>query len=134
MSLFQDGIDKTLELLRGAPTVAAQKAHLDWLKDQLTEVEKKLKALEDENTQLLRENRALRTELDGLKKADQYLDLVSCAVKMGPDGKYADIPLCPSCKKPYSTMGAKYVCGTCGIRQPMGPVRGAIAEALKAPS
>lgn len=110
MSLIQGGIDKALELLGSAPTVAAQKAHLDWLREQLTEAEKKLKALEEENTQL-------RAELENHKANDPYLDMVSCLFKRGSDGEYSDIPLCPSCKRPFSKLGGVNVgCGTCGIK------------------
>ena len=114
MSLIQGGVEKALSLLGSAPTVAAQKAHLDWLREQLLVAEKKYADLENENTQLLRENRGLQKELSTLKKEAEYLDLGVCSLKTNSDGGYEKTPLCPTCKRPLSKgMLGKYFCGPC---------------------
>ncbi len=131
MSLIQGGVEKALSLLGSAPTVAAQKAHLDWLREQLLAAEKKYADLESENTQLLRENRELQKELSVLKKEVEYLDLGMCVLKANPAGGYFDTPLCPSCKKPLSKFATGHlVCGSCAIKLDPMAVNAAVKKAL----
>ena len=110
MEIIQGGIEKALELLRAAPTVAAQKAHLDWLRDQLHAAEKYKIKLEEENLSLLCENKDLHSELAVLKAQKQHIDLGSFLVS--PNALSWTV-LCPRCHKPLSQEGVNYHCRPC---------------------
>jgi predicted nucleic acid-binding Zn ribbon protein len=116
MEFIQGGIDKALSLLKDAPTVAAQKAHIDWLHDQLSAAEKRMREISDENTELLRENRDLRKRLEEATPKDNYYDGGICLFKIDKDGNIGRTPLCHKCKLPIAQLPMKrdvYMCTGC---------------------
>lgn len=130
MNLIQGGIENIIKILSAAPTIAAQKEHLDWLKEQLKAAENQLNLLEAENKRISDENKELILTISLLKKEPQYLDLGICALKANPSGGYFSNPLCSSCKKPLSPLsnGKFLVCASCAVKIESKAVRAALSN------
>lgn len=131
MNLLQTNIEKILKILSSTPTVAAQKEHLDWLKDQIQAIQKKMSYLEEENAKLIKENESLSLELSSFKNNDEYIDIGVCSLKKSPHGGYFPEPLCPSCKKPLSPFsnGKFFVCSSCVVKIDSKAIRAALMRA-----
>lgn len=133
MNLIQGGIENIIKMLSSAPTIAAQKEHLDWLRDQLKAAETKLNFLEKENSRLNNENNQLVLQLSSLKKEPEYLDLGICSLKANSSGGYFLDPLCSSCKKPLSPFsnGKFFVCASCALKIEAKAIRAALIKIPK---
>ncbi|MDR1659817.1 MAG: hypothetical protein LBR94_05690 [Desulfovibrio sp.] len=131
MEFIQGGIDKAISLLRDAPTVAAQKAHIDWLHDQLSVAEKRMREINEENTALLHENRDLRKRLEESTPKADYYDGGICLFKVDKDGNIGRTPLCHKCKLPIAQLPMKrqaWMCTGCKAVFGHGAIQSAKAK------
>ena len=107
------GAKKALEVIEKIPTVAKQKAHIDFLNDQLKFAQEEIAKLKEERAELLQESQRLSRLLHELEAKEQFVDGGVCLFRKS-NGKINDTPLCHKCKLPMSHVDPQYwMCSGC---------------------
>ena len=89
-------------------SAAIQKERIEWVKEQITALEKKNGELETKNEQLVSENATLRAQLATAKKADEFEEHYGAAFKRKPDGSFHHGIYCPIHHLPASSIDSDF--------------------------
>lgn len=103
--MFDATVNKALDAIASVPTVGAQKAHLDFLREKFLAAEKEILKLKEENIEILRENRALskraseaEEKLRNLHYQSILADIGPCKIKMDLNNNVLEGYYCPKCE------------------------------------
>ena len=107
--MFDAAINTAFNALGNIPTVAAQKAHLDLLRERFSALENELGKLRQENIELLREYKEIKTVLENKTKLIEELtfntvlaDIGPCKIKIDTQKNILPGYYCPKCHLPLT--------------------------------
>lgn len=138
--MFDATVNKALDAIASVPTVGAQKAHLDFLREKFLAAEKEILKLKEENIEILRENRSLskraneaEEKLRNLHYQSVLADIGPCKIKMDLNNNILEGYYCPRCdvllqRGDYRYLKDILICQSCkGVE-----IRGHMADSAKA--
>ena len=137
--MFDTTVGKAIDAIAAIPTVEAQKANIEFLREKFVAAEKEISKLKEENIDLSRENRALvrrACEAEEKLKSMEYnpliVDIGPCKIKIDKDKSMLDGYYCPKCdmllqRGEYDFLKDILVCLCCkGVQ-----IKGVIADSAK---